>query len=667
MVRALVGLWMLLLAGLGHSADAVTLQLKWTHAFQFAGYYAALEQGYYKEAGLDVTLLEAAPGVDSVARVLQGAADFGVGSSSLLLSRSAGVPVVVLGVIFQHSPLVLVARQTQLVQSVHDLKGKRVMIEPHSDELFAYLRHEGLDTRTLQQLPHSFDVGDLLASRVDAMSAYVTNELYALDKAGLAYQVYSPRAAGIDFYGDNLFTTEQQIKDHPERVAAFRAASMKGWQYAMSHPEAVIDLILSTYSHANSRDFYQFEAQRMAPLLQAELIEPGYMNPGRWRHIAQTYAELGLLPDNMALDGFLYDATPKPLVLSPYLLVSMALLLTMSLFAFYVLRTNRQLKSNMARLKRAQITAAESQELYQSILHASPDAIVSSDLQGNITHASASAGAMLRVPRAEQLLGRNIEEFRDPDEAERANANIAAMFNGIYNGAEEYRLVCDDATVVDAEINAEIVRNAQGQPSGMVLVMRDIHERKKTQEHLRHMALHDPLTGLANRALFDDRLKQALCSAARDQTRLALMFIDLDEFKPVNDQFGHGVGDLLLQEVARRMLICLRESDTVSRIGGDEFMVLLRCVDNEDDAWRVAEKIRISLAESFRVADYSLHISCSIGLALYPQHGLNQQTLSKNADQAMYEAKIGGRNRTIVFRVSPQSPFQIDAAGPASS
>lgn len=658
---------MLLLAGPGHAADAVTLQLKWTHAFQFAGYYAAIEQGYYQEAGLDVTLLEAAPGVDSVARVLQGAADFGVGSSSLLLSRSAGIPVVVLGVIFQHSPLVLVARQTQMVQSVHDLKGKRVMIEPHSDELFAYLRHEGLDTRTMQLPLHSFDPGDLIMGRVDAMSAYVTNELYALDKAGLAYQVYSPRAVGIDFYGDNLFTTEQQIKTHPERVAAFRAASMKGWQYAMSHPDAVIDLILSTYSRSNSRDFYQFEARRMAPLLQAELIEPGYMNPGRWRHIAQTYAELGLLPDNMALDGFLYDATPKPLVLSPYLLASMALLLTMTLLAFYILRTNRQLKSNMARLKRAQISAAESQELYKSILHASPDAIVSSDLQGNITHASAAAGAMLRFQSAEQLLGRNIAEFRDPDEAERAVSNVAAMLNGIYNGAEEYRLVCDDTTVVDTEINAEIVRDAQGQPSGIVFVVRDIHERKKTQERLRHMAQHDPLTGLANRALFDDRLRQALLSATRDETSLALMFIDLDEFKPVNDRFGHGVGDLLLQEAARRMLICLRESDTVSRIGGDEFMVLLCHVENEESALLVAEKIRISLAEPFRVAEYSLSISCSIGLALYPHHGQNNLTLSKNADQAMYEAKNSGRNRTIVYRLQPNSPLQKDTAGPATS
>lgn len=666
-MKAWVLAWMLLLAGSGHAAEAVTLQLKWTHAFQFAGYYAAIEQGYYRAAGLDVTLLEAAPGVDPVRQVLQGAADFGVGSSSLLLSRNAGAPVVVLGVIFQHSPLVLVARQTQLVQSIHDLKGQRIMIEPHSDELLAYLRQEGLDISTMRQQPHSFNSRDLIEGRVDAMSAYVTNELYDLDKAGLAYQVYSPRAVGIDFYGDNLFTTEQHIKDHPERVAAFRAASMKGWQYAMSHTDAVIDLIWSQYSKAHSRDFYQFEAQRMVPLLQAELIEPGYMNLGRWHHIAQTYAGLGLLPDHMPLDGFLYDATPKPLVLSPYLLASMALLATMTLLAFYVLRTNRQLKSNMASLKQAQITAAESQELYKSILHASPDAIVTSDLQGTITHASAAAVAMLRCHSAEQLLGHNIAEFRDPDEAARADANIAAMFDGVYNGAEEYRLVCVDSSVLDTEINAEIVRDAQGRPSGIVFVVRDIHERRKAQERLRHLAQHDPLTGLANRTLFDDRLKQALASATRDQTSLALMFIDLDEFKPVNDQFGHGVGDLLLQEAAQRMLLCLRDSDTVSRIGGDEFMVLLRNVEHESDALLVSEKIRASMAQPFRVAGHTLNISCSIGLALYPQHGNDNLSLSMNADQAMYEAKKSGRNQTVVYQGPSSLPVLSDSAGFASS
>lgn len=183
--------------------EKVTLQLKWTHAFQFAGYYAAKELGYYREAGLDVTIAEARPGSDPVQEVIEGRAEFGVGNSSLLLSRKAGHPVTVLAVIFQHSPQVLVARQERPTQGIHDLVGKRVMLERNSDELVAYLRQEGIGLDRIVQMEHSFDPMDLIKGRVDAISAYVTNEPYYLDSALLSYQTYTPRAAGIDFYGDN--------------------------------------------------------------------------------------------------------------------------------------------------------------------------------------------------------------------------------------------------------------------------------------------------------------------------------------------------------------------------------------------------------------------------------------------------------------------------------
>jgi diguanylate cyclase (GGDEF)-like protein/PAS domain S-box-containing protein len=628
-----------------HALEAVTLQLKWTHAFQFAGYYAAIEKGFYEQAGLSVNLLEAAPGTEPVKIVVDGKADFGVGASSLLLERQAGVPVVALAVIFQHSPLVLVARQNRPLQSVHDLKGKRVMFEAQSSELKAYLRQEGIDDAALQALPHSFNTRDLIEGRVDGMTAYSTNELFDLDNAGFAYQTYSPRAVGIDFYGDNLFTTERQIKENPARVAAFRTASLKGWQYAMAHPDEIIDLILAKYSKHRARAFYEFEAQQMVPLLQSSLVEVGYMNPGRWQHIAQTYSALGLLPKNVSLDGFLYDTTPSSSIWSPYFGGALALLLGMTLLASYILRTNRRLATSLATQKQVQQALSESKQLYQSILHASPDAVVVSDLQGIIRHVSPVAVSMMGGATENQLLGRNIAEFRDPAEAQRAIANITAMFEGVYNGAEGYRLIRLNGSLLDTEINAEIVRDGQGQPSGLIFVIRDISERKKTEEHIRHMAQHDPLTGLPNRALFSDRLQSAITNAVRDKTGLALMFIDLDKFKPVNDTYGHGVGDLLLQDVAQRMLQCLRDSDTVARIGGDEFVVLLRGSSAIPETLAVAEKIRKGLERPFLIDGHVLQISCSIGVARFPEHGQDDITLAKNADLAMYRAKELGRNQ----------------------
>ncbi len=180
--------------------------------------------------------------------------------------------------------------------------------------------------------------------------------------------------------------------------------------------------------------------------------------------------------------------------------------------------------------------------------------------------------------------------------------------------------------------------------------VQDITERKQAQEKIAHMAHHDGLTELPNRALFSDRLGQAISSAHRNKSRIALMFIDLDKFKPINDTLGHGVGDLLLKAVAKRIQERLRETDTVGRIGGDEFVVLLKDIMDENAALIVAESIRKALNQPFSLMAHSLNISASIGLAIYPEHGVNEQQLTKHADIAMYQAKHGGRDQVVAYR-----------------
>lgn len=155
----------------------------------------------------------------------------------------------------------------------------------------------------------------------------------------------------------------------------------------------------------------------------------------------------------------------------------------------------------------------------------------------------------------------------------------------------------------------------------------------------------DSLTGVANRELLEDRTHQALIKAKRDGTQLALMFLDLDEFKPVNDNYGHSMGDLLLKEVAKRMTNCVRESDTVARIGGDEFVVLLPVIDSSQGALNVAEKIRVALGKPFDLPEATVNISASIGFATYPEHGSDIEILRRKADAALYRAKALGRNR----------------------
>jgi len=196
-----------------------------------------------------------------------------------------------------------------------------------------------------------------------------------------------------------------------------------------------------------------------------------------------------------------------------------------------------------------------------------------------------------------------------------------------------------------AWLSANQVRNKTGEVTHHVTVFSDFTEHRSEVDRIEYLAHHDLLTGLPNRTLFYDRLRQAIGLASRERRRLGLVFIDLDRFKPVNDRFGHTLGDLLLKQVAERMLQQVRASDTVVRLGGDEFVVLLPNLDTEEDALAVAEKLRRALYRPFQLGEHAVQISSSSGIALYPEDGSSEAELLRCADEAMYQAKKSGGNR----------------------
>jgi ABC-type nitrate/sulfonate/bicarbonate transport system substrate-binding protein len=215
--------------------DQVSFQLKWKHQFQFAGYYQALEQGFYRDAGLDVTIREGGPGIDVSEAVAGGKADFGVCTASVLRDWAAGRRLVVLAAIFQRSPAVILVARRADISSLSELRGRTLMDTPGSDEIAAMLKREGVDYQSMLRVPHEGNPRDLLAGRADAMVAYSTSEPFVLEQLGAAYRTFEPAASGIDFYGDNLCTSEAEVQAQPDRVAAFTAASLKGWAYALAN------------------------------------------------------------------------------------------------------------------------------------------------------------------------------------------------------------------------------------------------------------------------------------------------------------------------------------------------------------------------------------------------------------------------------------------------
>ena len=336
--------------------DRVTLQLKWHHQFQFAGYYAALEKGFYRDAGLDVEIREGGPNVDAIDDVVTGRADFGVGTSGALIGRARGQPVVVLAAVFQHSPAILLVPRRAGVTSVFALHDRPLMDTPGSEDIAAMLKLAGVDYARMPRVKHNGDPRDLVSGKADAMVAYSTNEPFVLEQLGVPYLAFSPRASGIDFYSDNLVTSEKRIKADPEGVAAFRAASLKGWQYALSHKEEIVDLILRRYSQAKNREALLFEANQTEVLVQPDLIELGYQNPARWRAIAETYHSLGMLPEAAVPGGLVYEPVTDgiPFWLKAALAGAAMLGLAGTLAALWIARLNRRLNSEVVERREAE-------------------------------------------------------------------------------------------------------------------------------------------------------------------------------------------------------------------------------------------------------------------------------------------------------------------------
>ena len=327
--------------------EAVSLQLKWKHQFQFAGYYQALAQGFYRDAGLDVTIREGGPGIDVSEAVAGGKADFGVCTASILRDWAAGRRLVVLAAIFQRSPAVILVARRADISSVSDLRGRTLMDTPGSDEIAAMLTREGVNYQSMLRVPHEGNPRDLLAGRADAMIAYSTNEPFVLEQLGAAYRTFAPAAFGIDFYGDNLCTSEAEVKAHPDRVAAFRAASLKGWAYALANREATVDLIIRSYSN-KSREALLFEAEHTEALVGRDPARIGEQDPARWRSIAATYRQLGLLTDDTLPAALIWDGNDGSQ--RRWLIALLFVTAGLAIAVLVAYRSRRTLRGTMARL-----------------------------------------------------------------------------------------------------------------------------------------------------------------------------------------------------------------------------------------------------------------------------------------------------------------------------
>lgn len=296
----------------------------------------------------------------------------------------------------------------------------------------------------------------------------------------------------------------------------------------------------------------------------------------------------------------------------------------------------------------------EEKERAEVTLNSIGDAVMSTDIEGNVTYLNAVA-EVLTGWQCEEAKSHPLEEvFRiidaDTREVVPNPMMLAIAQNKTVGLTPNCILIRRDGLESSIEDSAAPIHDRRGTVTGAVMVFHDVTTARALSLRMAYLALHDGLTDLPNRKMLDDRLKQAITLAFRRKRKLALLFLDMDRFKHINDSLGHTIGDRLLQSVARRLRACVRSSDTVSRQGGDEFVILLSEISHPEDADISAEKMLAALSTPHSIDEHDLHVTGSIGIATYPDDGVDSDTLLQHADLAMYHAKESGRNNVQFYK-----------------
>ncbi|MBN1471402.1 MAG: PAS domain S-box protein [Syntrophaceae bacterium] len=315
----------------------------------------------------------------------------------------------------------------------------------------------------------------------------------------------------------------------------------------------------------------------------------------------------------------------------------------------------RGITHDVTERKRAEEALRQSEEKYRNILENIQEAYFEVDLAGNFIFFNDSLCRITGSSR-EELTGANYKQFSDIENSK----NVFQVFNKVFNTGEakegfDWLIIRKDGTKRYIEASVSLKKDSKGNPSGFKGIIRDISERKRIEQELNHLATHDALTGLPNRMMFSQLLDHAIQSAHRNKKQLAVLFVDLDRFKVINDSLGHEAGDKLLKEMAQRFKQSLRTVDVVGRLGGDEFIILVEDFNDLKQLGIFAHKILATVIQPFNIMEEECRVTASIGISVFPKDGQDEQSLMKNADIAMYFAKEEGKNNFQFYSESIRS------------
>ncbi|ATX80547.1 PAS domain S-box-containing protein [Mariprofundus aestuarium] len=473
--------------------DSVSLHLRWKHQFQFAGFYMALEKGYYRDVGLEVTLIEGGPDKSSVQHVLnsRGGA-YGVTGTGAMIERADGKPIKALAVIFQHSPLALLVTKDSGIRTFSDLRGRRVMLQEgqQNSDVIAALKAIGMTEKDIIRQNISYDINDLITGNTDAFSSYVTDQPHQLDLLGVSYHTLSPRTHGIDFYGDILITSDEEVQKHPERTRTFIQASILGWNYALEHMDETIDLILEKYNTQNfPRSQLVFEAKESAKLIMQDVVKIGYMNSHRWDRIAATYIDQGFISPDYQVADFIYqpeitfaDLLGKDM----WKFAVFCMLLILLIVGLHSLRLRRAVHSRAVELHKEREQLQENEAKLRGLYELSPLGIALTDMKG----------CYLEFNQAFQdICGYCHEELQTLDYwtltpkkyAEDEARQLESLQQTGRYGPYEKEYLRKDGSLIPIRLNGLLIKDHEGRDC-IWSIVEDITERKLADERLRKLS-----------------------------------------------------------------------------------------------------------------------------------------------------------------------------------
>lgn len=490
-------------------SDAIKLQLKWLHQFQFAGYYAANQQGFFKQNGLAVTIIEGGPNTLPIQAIHAGTADYGVTGPEILIDHLKTHETVAIAAIFQHSPYALMSLKQSHIVNIKDLIGKRVMLpvpyrsetalngEQGTDEFKLMLLSEGIDIQQIQLIDQPWNLNDLIDLKVDAIMSYFPAQPNMLKALGHDINLIKNTNHIVDYYGDVLFTTATEASEHPQRVGAFLKSVQQGWKYALSHPEQTADYILTlpgVKERGLTKTILMAEARDMQGLILPDIVEIGHMNSTRWQTIAEAYATLGIIEKKADLSDFIFKPNlDQGLSKLQAIFLSLLLVGILGIFTVWIFNSRRKINSKLVKIdneialrEEAEANLIQSQQYINQMFRATTLGIAIANKEGHFVLANAAYCKLVDYTESE-LRTKKFEDliYREDKEAFRLYFR-STLKNSIHDFTLEKRFMTQLNQQVWLRTSISAMLDVSGEMSHFFIVAENISERMSIQHQFSH-------------------------------------------------------------------------------------------------------------------------------------------------------------------------------------